>query len=99
MGGPRAREALELGLEVRFATTPFHLQNAPSDVTAQRMQYKVITGGAVGRVHLKGPVYAALDVGLTLAHELKFDGSPTSRTVDLEGGPYFGGGIIIDTDL
>ena len=63
------------------------------------MQYKVITGGAVARVHLKGPVSAALDVGLTLAHELKFDGSPTSRTVDLEGGPYFGGGIIIDTDL
>jgi hypothetical protein len=96
---PRSREALELGVEVRIATTPFHLQNAPSELTAQRMQYSVLTGGAVTRVRLMGPVYAALDVGLTLVNQLKYDGTPTSGTVDLEDGPYLRGSVVIDTGL
>lgn len=93
---PHARKALELGLEVRVVTTPFHLQNAPSEITAQRLQYKVLTGGAVTRVRLMGPVHAALDAGLTLVNQLKYDGAPTSRTLDLESGPYIRGAIVID---
>ena len=96
---PRSRNALELGLEARIATTPFHLQNAPSEFTAQRMQYKVLTTGAVSRVRLRGPVYAALDAGLTLVNQLKYDGSPSNRTVDLEGGPYLRGSVVIYTGL
>ena len=94
---PRSRDALELGVEVRVATTPFHLRNAPSQSAAQRLQYKVVTGGAVTRIRLRRALCAALDGGVALINQLEFDGATTSRTVDLEGGPYIRGAIVIDT--
>ena len=93
---PRADRDFELGLEVRFSTTPFHLGDAPSDGATRRMQYKLVTGGALARVRLVGPAYLSLEGGLTLLHQLGFEGA-AGRTVDLEGGPYVRGAVVLQT--
>ena len=94
---PRADRDLELGLEVRFSTTPFHLEGVLPDGTVQRMQHQVVTGGAMTRVHLIGPAYLSLEGGLTLIHQLDFEGATTHRTVDLEGSPFVRGAILLQT--
>ena len=99
---PYADRDLELGLEVRFSTTPFHLEDASlngtmQDGTVQRMQYKLITSGALARVHLVGPAYVSLEGGLTLIHQLDFEGATTERTVDLDSGPFVRGAIVLQT--
>lgn len=93
---PRADRNLELGLQVRFSTTPFHLEDAV-DGTTQRMQYKIVTGGAAARFHLMGPAYASLDAGLTLLHQLDFEGATSTRAVDLGGSPFVRGAVVIQT--